>query len=77
MESICKGGAIALALAACVAQAGAGEIVGGSALLDAGSHAQPERWLGAGQFDFYNVYARRWHAAGWPVHARFGRVGSA
>jgi MYXO-CTERM domain-containing protein len=34
----------------------AGEIRGGSALLDDGRQAQLERWLGAGEFNLNNVY---------------------
>jgi hypothetical protein len=36
----------------------AGDIIGGSSLLDAGSQAQLERWLGAGEFNLNNVYTR-------------------
>ena len=43
---------------ACALPASAGAILGGSALLDAGRHAQLERWLGQGQFDLVNVFTR-------------------
>ena len=53
---------IAAALAATLAGAGgtalAGDIIGGSVLLDANKHAQLERWLGAGEFNLNNVYTR-------------------
>ena len=38
--------------------AGAGTVIGGSALLDASGHAQLERWLGQGKFDLSNVFTR-------------------
>lgn len=48
---------IAAAALACLGgTAAAGDIIGGSALLDADSHAQLERWLGAGEFNLNNVY---------------------
>ena len=50
--------AVALLAFAAAAGASAGDILGGSALLDAQSHAQLERWLGAGPFNLQNVYAR-------------------
>ena len=46
----------AAALACAGGTAAAGDIIGGSALLDADSHAQLERWLGAGEFNLNNVY---------------------
>jgi hypothetical protein len=46
----------AAALAGLGGTAAAGDIIGGSALLDADSHAQLERWLGAGEFNLDNVY---------------------
>jgi hypothetical protein len=46
----------ACALAGLGGTAAAGDIIGGSALLDADSHAQLERWLGAGEFNLNNVY---------------------
>jgi hypothetical protein len=48
----------AIFLAAATASAAAGEIVGGSQLLDHSAHSQLERWLGAGQFNLNNVYTR-------------------
>jgi hypothetical protein len=47
---------VLLAAAAAALPAQAGDIVGGSALLDAGRQAQLERWLGAGEFNLNNVY---------------------
>jgi hypothetical protein len=47
---------VAGALAGVGATAAAGDIIGGSALLDASGHAQLERWLGAGEFNLDNVY---------------------
>lgn len=49
----------ACALAGVGGTAAAGDIIGGSALLDADSHAQLERWLGAGEFNLNNVYTLR------------------
>ena len=49
----------ACALAGLGGTAAAGDIIGGSALLDADSHAQLERWLGAGEFNLNNVYTLR------------------
>lgn len=50
--------AMACVLAGAADPAAAGDITGGSALLDAAAHAQLERWLGAGQFNLDNVYTR-------------------
>lgn len=50
-------GLTALVLA-CALPVQAGTIFGGSALLDASSHAQLERWLGQGRFDLINVFTR-------------------
>jgi hypothetical protein len=48
---------IAAAAFACVGgTAAAGDIIGGSALLDASGQAQLERWLGAGEFNLNNIY---------------------
>jgi hypothetical protein len=62
---------VALALAALGGATLAGDIKGGSTLLDASRHAQLERWTGAGAFNLTNVYtlqpgdtARDFHAAG-------------
>jgi hypothetical protein len=55
--------ALALASAASLiatSPAAAGDISGGSRLLDEGKHAQLERWLGAGEFNLNNVYT--WQA---------------
>jgi hypothetical protein len=67
MKTIIASG-IALALAAGVAAAG--DIKGGSSLLDHRGHAQLERWKGAGEFNLTRVYAlqpgdssRDFHAA--------------
>lgn len=54
MKTIIAAGC-ALALAA--AAATAGDIKGGSTLLDQRSHAQLERWTGAGEFHLTRVYA--------------------
>lgn len=56
MKKINMAGA-ALALA-CALPAQAGTILGGSALLDSGGHAQLERWLGQGTFDLSRVFTR-------------------
>jgi hypothetical protein len=49
---------LALACAAGV-PAAAGEVIGGSSLLDDGRYHQLERWLGAGELDLTNVYTRQ------------------
>jgi hypothetical protein len=49
-------GAALVLLAATGVPARAGDIAGGSALLDPGQHAQLERWLGAGEFNLNNVF---------------------
>ena len=49
----------ALLTLAAAAPALAGDIIGGSSLLDDGRHAQLERWLGAGEFNLENVYTRQ------------------
>jgi hypothetical protein len=59
MKTIIAMGSLALALAGIAGSATAGDIVGGSDLLDAGKHAQLERWLGAGEFNLNNVYTRQ------------------
>lgn len=54
--------ALALAVTAALAPAvpaAAGDIIGGSSLLDDNTQAQIERWLGAGEFNLINVYTRR------------------
>jgi hypothetical protein len=53
------GTALALTLAMAGAPAKAGDIIGGSALLDDSKQAQLERWLGAGEFNLDNVYTLR------------------
>jgi hypothetical protein len=62
--------ATAFALGATGGAASAGDIKGGSSLLDASRHAQLERWNGAGEFNLTKVYtlqpgdtARDFHAA--------------
>jgi hypothetical protein len=61
MKTIIATGSVLLALAGAgvgsIAQAG--DIIGGSSLLDDGRHAQLERWLGAGEFNLNNVYTLR------------------
>jgi hypothetical protein len=47
---------VAWALAVIGSAALAGEVKGGSALLDASRHAQLERWQGAGAFNLTNIY---------------------
>lgn len=47
----------------------ASDIVGGSALLDPGQHAQLERWLGAGPFNLENIYTRQPGATASDFHA--------
>jgi hypothetical protein len=59
MKTITTARALAFVMAGSASAVGAGEIVGGSALLDKGSHAQLERWLGAGQFNLNNIYTRK------------------
>jgi hypothetical protein len=59
MKTIFAAGGLALALAGICGTAAAGDIIGGSALLDDGRHAQLERWLGAGEFNLNNVYTRQ------------------
>jgi len=60
MNTTIAAGALALALAAGTASAGAtGAIIGGSALLDAGKADQLGRWLGAGDINLRNVYTRK------------------
>ncbi|HEU5436095.1 MAG TPA: PEP_CTERM-anchored TLD domain-containing protein [Telluria sp.] len=51
--------ATGLALALAGSAASAGDIKGGSSLLDDRSHAQLERWKGAGEFNLTNVYTRQ------------------
>jgi hypothetical protein len=61
MKAIIAAGSVLLALAGAGvgAAAQAGDIIGGSSLLDDGRHAQLERWLGAGEFNLNNVYTLR------------------
>jgi hypothetical protein len=54
MKTIVAAGGMLLALAGGIARAG--DIIGGSSLLDDGRQAQLERWLGAGEFNLRNVY---------------------
>jgi hypothetical protein len=56
MKTNIAAGILGAALAGVGGTAAAGDIIGGSALLDASSHAQLERWLGAGAFNLDNVY---------------------
>jgi hypothetical protein len=58
MKTIIAAGCIACALAGISGQAVAGNVIGGSTLLDASREAQLERWLGAGQLNLQNVYTR-------------------
>lgn len=61
MKAIIAAGSVLLALAGAGVgtTAQAGDIIGGSSLLDDGRHAQLERWLGAGEFNLNNVYTLR------------------
>jgi hypothetical protein len=56
MKTIIAAGTLAFALAGWSTQAGAGDIKGGSQLLDDSRHAQLERWKGAGEFNLTKVY---------------------
>jgi len=57
MKTIIAAGGMVLALAGGLARAG--DIIGGSSLLDDGRQAQLERWLGKGEFNLNNVYTLR------------------
>jgi hypothetical protein len=57
MKTIIAAGGMLLALVG--GTASAGDITGGSSLLDDSRHAQLERWLGAGEFNLNNVYTLR------------------
>jgi hypothetical protein len=57
MKTIFAAGGMLLALAGGAARAG--DIIGGSSLLDDSRHAQLERWLGQGEFNLNNVYTLR------------------
>lgn len=57
MKAIIAAGGMLLALAGGAAHAG--DIIGGSKLLDGGRQAQLERWLGQGEFNLANVYTLR------------------
>jgi len=60
MKTIIATGSVLLALAgASAGTAWAGDIIGGSSLLDDSRHAQLERWLGQGEFNLNNVYTLR------------------
>jgi hypothetical protein len=59
MKTILAAGCMAGALAVCGTDAAAGDLIGGSTLLDPSRHAQLERWLGAGEFNLDKVYARQ------------------
>jgi hypothetical protein len=61
MKAIIAAGGTALALLLGVTggAARAGDIIGGSKLLDDGRQAQLERWLGQGEFNLNNVYTLR------------------
>jgi hypothetical protein len=56
MKTIIAAGSAALAFLMSTGAALAGDIIGGSSLLDDSRHAQLERWLGAGEFNLANVY---------------------
>jgi hypothetical protein len=57
MKTIIAAGGMLLALAGGAVRAG--DIIGGSSLLDDSRHAQLERWLGQGEFNLDNVYTLR------------------
>jgi len=57
MKPVLVAGALAFAVAAHGAQAG--DIIGGSSLLDHSAQSQLERWLGAGQFNLNNIYTKQ------------------
>jgi hypothetical protein len=61
MKTIIAAGGMLLALAGAGlgGAARAGDIIGGSTLLDDSRHAQLERWLGEGEFNLNNVYTLR------------------
>jgi len=59
MKKIIAAGSVLLVIAGTGGAARAGDITGGSSLLDDGRHAQLERWLGAGEFNLNNVYTLR------------------
>jgi hypothetical protein len=59
MNTTIAAGTLVLALTGVHTAAPAGDIIGGSALLDADRQAQLERWLGAGEFNLNNVYTRQ------------------
>jgi hypothetical protein len=59
MKTIIAAGGFVLALSGLAGAAHAGDIIGGSSLLDDGKQAQLERWLGAGEFNLNNVYTRQ------------------
>jgi hypothetical protein len=60
MKTIIAAGSTVLALMLGAGGAArAGDIIGGSSLLDDGRHAQLERWLGQGEFNLDNVYTLR------------------
>ena len=59
MKTIIAAGGMLLALAGVGTAARAGDIIGGSSLLDDSRHAQLERWLGQGEFNLNNVYTLR------------------
>lgn len=61
---------LALLAAGWASCAAAGDIFGGSALLDARSHAQLERWLGAGEFHLHNVFTKYPGATSIDFHRR-------
>ncbi|ALK96349.1 hypothetical protein AB595_05630 [Massilia sp. WF1] len=57
MKTVVAAGSILLVLAGGAARAG--DIIGGSSLLDDSRQAQLERWLGQGEFNLNNVYTLR------------------
>jgi hypothetical protein len=59
MNTIKAAGTLALMVAGCVAQAGAQDLYGASALLSMSDHAQLERWLGAGPLTLEQLYSRQ------------------
>lgn len=76
MKTIIAAGSLALALAGVGGTATAGDIIGGSSLLDAGKQAQLERWLGAGEFNLNNVYTRETGDTSTDFHAAADNKGA-
>jgi hypothetical protein len=59
MKTILAASTLALVLGSVSVQAGAQATDGTTSLLDQSTRRQLERWLGAGEFTFFNVYTRQ------------------